>query len=1393
LKADGTVDTNTYSTATGVANNADVTPSWVPATDPGYATTDYVDQELTGLASESWANTNLVNVSGDTMTGDLIVPNLRSDEETSGTIANNNWYRVLEINGPSGRGKCEFILESNGGSGTPFSLRGAISTTWSAGDQTLTIHHNSLGSINEMRVVRNSAGNRNYLDIKSSGEDFITFTILPHKKVGAEAVDFTDVTTLPSGDTVQDAVAIQGKTIVSQVGNYSAFTVDKDSSVTVKDVIASGNIGINTTSPATKLNIDLGSGGTNGVAGLRIGATSNYASLELGTYGAYGGMVRSYGNDLHYFSGHWRTIGTNATENHSHYWYTSKSGSSDWSVVKMELDHNGNLGIGTTSPNSRLEVAGETKTTSLLISDSASGLLKGHGDAYHGIMFRGTPSGATTYGITAGDQISFYEYGGEFRFYQKNNVGGGVLNEVARIHHSNSFFNSNVGIGTTSPGYKLDVAGTIRSGTAYRTSISADSSGAVVLFGSASDNDSLGVVGAYASLFNISSGNGDISFQFNNTERMRLNSTGNLGIGTTSPGGRLELNGSGQSWTTAPAIRMWDSFNSKGWLVGSANNVTAGDFYIRTLPSEDANPGTGNTEFTIKHSTGNVGIGITSPGAKLDVRANAPSTSGSIIYVRNTLADGTNNTFGGISFFSSPGTDYTIGKLNTGSASALAFRNANNGTEYMRIASTGDVGIGTTSPGHKLEVNGVIQGFGAVRVNSTSTGSPYFGLYQNGSEKAFIQYADTGDNLVVQSDGKVTIRGDVQYGQGEEYGVISFNQSTAEIAKIDQDGYMYAAGFKTTTAATGFLKADGSVDTSTYASSTHNHDSDYVAITGGYYDSDFSWDGTHDFMDEIKVSGASATTTNTTALFYGTGGLVEKRALGTAAFSATGDFAAASHTHSYLPLAGGTLTGDLLINTGTNGSTTQAYSAFDSLQFNNQYNSVAAGPNKIVMYDDGGSWVGGFGIHDDTTAYYSGGTHKWYKTATGPGGPTFTQKMSLDSSGNLVTTGTLSASGYNDSNWNTAHTYSQVGHLPLAGGTLTGGLTGTTASFNSGAAYPLRTSSGQRYGIQVRNTANTVNANYGWWWFMDTNFNMGFHADGAADRFTLTRDGDLTITGDFSSDRVSVTGSLTEEAAIHINNGRLRIGHHNSGGGVWFDTSSANQYWFAGLDGNSFRIWRQGNRLEIANDGTLKLNSYGAGLLKTNSTGQVSLDTNTYLTSYTETDTLATVTGRGASTTAALSVRNVTARNIVPESDRTYDLGAEETRWRVVYCETLDSAGQHESNLQDQEQPISQYKTGTVLSWKSGKNRPCTQFADHMRMGIAVEGQDSPLIQGAEPVLVTGVVEEGDYLVTSEKEGHAVAVPRNIVKEQMLFDCVIGKALESGDGDSHLIKTWINI
>jgi len=108
-------------------------------------------------------------------------------------------------------------------------------------------------------------------------------------------------------------------------------------------ITSGGNVGIGTTSPATKLNINIGNGGSNGTFALRIGGTDNYPSLELGIFGAYDGMITSYGNDIRYYSGHWRTIGSTASEDHSHYWFTSKSGSNNWSSTKMRLDHNGDL------------------------------------------------------------------------------------------------------------------------------------------------------------------------------------------------------------------------------------------------------------------------------------------------------------------------------------------------------------------------------------------------------------------------------------------------------------------------------------------------------------------------------------------------------------------------------------------------------------------------------------------------------------------------------------------------------------------------------------------------------------------------------------------------------------------------------------------------------------------------------------------------------------------------------------------------------------------------------------------------------------------------------------------------------------------------------------------
>jgi hypothetical protein len=151
---------------------------------------------------------------------------------------------------------------------------------------------------------------------------------------------------------------------------------------------------------------------------------------------------------------------------------------------------------------------------------------------------------------------------------------------------------------------------------------------------------------------------------------------------------------------------------------------------------------------------------------------------------------------------------------------------------------------------------------------------------------------------------------------------------------------------------------------------------------------------------------------------------------------------------------------------------------------------------------------------------------------------------------------------------------------------MTGNLT-----INSSGAYPLRISSTQRYQLQVLNSNNTVNSGYGWWWFTDTNFNMGFHADGAADRFTLTRDGNLTITGTIGASNFSGTSSGTntgDQSSVSGNAGSVT---HNASR---TDSTSYNVGWFTGASSpayscNAVQIQSSTGTLAATNlTGTLK-------------------------------------------------------------------------------------------------------------------------------------------------------------------------------------------------------------
>ena len=323
-------------------------------------------------------------------------------------------------------------------------------------------------------------------------------------------------------------------------------------------------------------------------------------------------------------------------------------------------------------------------------------------------------------------------------------------------------------------------------------------------------------------------------------ERFRVDRLGNVGIGTASPVSKLHVYGSSSGATAyqsgndgliverggRAAVSLLSPANSDSYLF--FGNPTAGNAgyvgYENTanrlvIKSSDYISLLDSTGEAVRIDGGNVGIGNTSPGAKLHVNGegifddyitlgiNTTDGKAGIFFDESTIAQRSSAAM----YLSYDGANLS------GDANRMALGSNKDGVgDILTVTYGGNVGIGTGSPSQKLDVNGIIQGSGSIRVNSAATGNPYLGLYQAGTEKAYMQYVDgTTDNLVIQSDGKVSIRGDVQYGQGETYGVISFLQSSTELAKIDQDGYMYATGFKTS-GNTGFLKSDGSVDTTSY-------------------------------------------------------------------------------------------------------------------------------------------------------------------------------------------------------------------------------------------------------------------------------------------------------------------------------------------------------------------------------------------------------------------------------------------------------------------------------------------------------------------------------------------------------------------------------------------------
>jgi len=145
--------------------------------------------------------------------------------------------------------------------------------------------------------------------------------------------------------------------------------------------------------------------------------------------------------------------------------------------------------------------------------------------------------------------------------------------------------------------------------------------------------------------------------------------------------------------------------------------------------------------------------------------------------------------------------------------------------------------------------------------------------------------------------------------------------------------------------------------------------------------------------------------------------------------------------------------------------------------------------------------------------------------------------------------------------------------------------------------------------------------------------------------------------------------------------------------------------------------------------------------------------------------------------------------NLLPDGDDDANLGSSSKRWADVFAVQTTTGGVFETGLRTKK--IGDNPTGTIVSWEEDGLVPCDKNEDELVMGVIKKGKDEPIVLGAEPVLVTGKVNVGDYIVTSDKIGHGKSVKRGYLLKKNLFGKVIAQALESCDGDSNLIKCMI--
>jgi len=446
-------------------------------------------------------------------------------------------------------------------------------------------------------------------------------------------------------------------------------------------IASDGNVGIGTTAPSEKLEV----AGNIKLINEGVGVNKEIVIAVNG-----GNETARILYDTNVLGRRWQT-GSISADN-SYNFSIGTDTNPNYFVIKRA---NGDVGIGTTAPDEKLRVQGNIKSAGDFIGSAVR------------LGFAGTAN-ITTYDTNEDLLIN-------------PSGSGDILMQTT---------SGNVGIGTTAPARKLHIHAD--TGSAYLQLTQASTG--------ITDNDGFQIAMGVAQVNFINRENGNMVFETNNTEKLRITSDGKVGIGTTAPTEKLHITGGGAGNIRLDAGGTYYGTNIQA-ISGAGLKIGNDDFSGYAFFADDSN----------------VGIGTTAPAHVLHINKDNP-----YIQIQDSSAPTRADMSAGIIMKDSTGAQ-SFGITQSNSVDVSIRANAGDlslGTFAGTVIKLdgNNVGIGTTAPSEKLEVNGNVKA-SKVLVNTTNTG---YTFYSNGESRINnITFQSVGNDDYLQksaSDGRFWIR-----------------------------------------------------------------------------------------------------------------------------------------------------------------------------------------------------------------------------------------------------------------------------------------------------------------------------------------------------------------------------------------------------------------------------------------------------------------------------------------------------------------------------------------------------------------------------------------------------------------------------------------------------------